>query len=374
MGSLKGDNGSSGFTLPGNYGVWGDSANNFGVVGSSGNSFGVFGVSTLAGMGVKGNSNSGTGVNGFSVSGRGVAGFSDKSDGVFGQSDLAGTQVINNKSNAGVGVYGVNNQSLGIGISGEANNAGTGVLGHSDTGTGVMGTSAGNNGIHGITSSDSNSAIYGENTSAGIGVFGRGGPNGGEGVFGQTASSSSGIYGKNTSGGNGVTGESVNGIGVYGKGAQNAGFFEGNVTVTGDVILTGADCAEDFDIAQAANANPGTVMVLNPGGTLQECQQAYDKRVAGVVSGAGNYKPGMILDRQQSPGNRLPVALVGKVYCKVDAQFAPIEVGDLLTTSPTPGHAMKAEDPSRAFGSVIGKAMRPLEAGQGIIPILIALQ
>jgi hypothetical protein len=70
----------------------------------------------------------------------------------------------------------------------------------------------------------------------------------------------------------------------------------------------------------------------------------------------------------------MPVALVGKVYCKVDAHYASIEVGDLLTTSDTPGHAMKATDPLKAFGSVIGKALRPLEAGQGLVPILIALQ
>jgi hypothetical protein len=58
----------------------------------------------------------------------------------------------------------------------------------------------------------------------------------------------------------------------------------------------------------------------------------------------------------------------------VDAAFGAIEVGDLLTTSPTPGHAMKATDQLKAFGSVIGKAMRPLESGRGLIPILIALQ
>jgi hypothetical protein len=63
-----------------------------------------------------------------------------------------------------------------------------------------------------------------------------------------------------------------------------------------------------------------------------------------------------------------------KVYCKVDAQYGPVEVGDLLTTSPTPGHAMKASDLLKAFGAVIGKALRPLASGQELIPILIALQ
>jgi hypothetical protein len=43
----------------------------------------------------------------------------------------------------------------------------------------------GSNGVHGITSSDADSAVYGEHTAAGIGVFGRGGPHGGQGVFGQ---------------------------------------------------------------------------------------------------------------------------------------------------------------------------------------------
>jgi len=157
-------------------------------------------------------------------------------------------------------------------------------------------------------------------------------------------------------------------------GGGYAGYFQGNVTVTGDVILSGADCAEEFDAAQAVEIEPGTVMVLDRAGALQPSQQAYDKRVAGVISGAGDYKPGIVLDKQQSLENRVPVALVGKVYCKVDAQYAPIEVGDLLTTSPTPGHAMKANDPLKAFGAVIGKALRPLEAGQELLPILIALQ
>ena len=71
---------------------------------------------------------------------------------------------------------------------------------------------------------------------------------------------------------------------------------------------------------------------------------------------------------------RIPIALSGKVYCKVDAEPSPIQIGDLLTTSETPGHAMKAEDPFKAFGAVLGKALRALGAGQGLIPILVALQ
>jgi hypothetical protein len=120
--------------------------------------------------------------------------------------------------------------------------------------------------------------------------------------------------------------------------------------------------------------DPGTVMVIEQEGKLKECDLPYDKRVAGVISGAGFYKPGLVLDKQKSNENRKSISLMGKVYCKVDAQSSPIDVGDLLTTSSTKGHAMKAADPVKAFGSVIGKALRPLKGGTDLIPILIALQ
>ena len=81
-----------------------------------------------------------------------------------------------------------------------------------------------------------------------------------------------------------------------------------------------------------------------------------------------------MLDKQSSKNNRQPVALLGKVYCKVDAQYGAIEIGDLLTTAPTLGHAMKADDAIKSFGAVIGKALSPLKEGQGLIPILISLQ
>jgi hypothetical protein len=81
------------------------------------------------------------------------------------------------------------------------------------------------------------------------------------------------------------------------------------------------------------------------------------------------------MDRQEpDPIRRRPIALVGKTFCKVDASYGPVGIGDLMTTSATEGHAMKALDPSRAFGAVIGKAMAPLAEGRGLIPILIALQ
>lgn len=154
---------------------------------------------------------------------------------------------------------------------------------------------------------------------------------------------------------------------------------EGKLEVNGDirahdVFLAGGDCAEDFDITCAEHVEPGTVMVIDRDGALRPSFQAFDKRVAGVISGAGDLRPGITLDRQNERANRLPIALTGKVYCKVVADNEPVEVGDLLTTSTTLGHAMKANDPIKSFGAVIGKALKSLETGRSLIPILVALQ
>ena len=151
---------------------------------------------------------------------------------------------------------------------------------------------------------------------------------------------------------------------------------QNSMFVRGDIQLRGADYAEDFSVADDALAPPGSVMVLDDdgGGSVRSCDTAYDRRVAGVVSGAGAYQPAVILDRQPGLGRRQPLALMGKVVCLADATLHPIAVGDMLTTSPTRGHAMKATDRDRAFGAVIGKALEPLAEGYGTVPILVALQ
>jgi len=213
----------------------------------------------------------------------------------------------------------------------------------------VYGNSVTNNGVHGDSA----------NSDAVVGVA--------------HAAGKAGVLGISDNG-NGVSGISKNGTGVFGSGGQRAGFFQGNVEVTGDIQLTGADCAEQFDVAFSDNVEPGTVMVIDTDDTLRVSQSAYDRRVAGVVSGAGELKPGIVLDKRQSGTKRLPIAMVGKVYCRVDAQYSPVEIGDLLTTSATPGHAMKAINPVHSFGAVLGKALRALPSGTGLIPVLVALQ
>jgi hypothetical protein len=261
----------------------------------------------------------------------------------------------------------------------------TAVYGESNTWCGVVGSSH---------STSGGAAIWGEHHADGTGVYGKSkgghavlgdsetgyavrGRSQGTGVLGESKTWM-GVYGytESTTGGHAVMGESKGtGAAICGKGGRVAGFFEGDVEVTGDIRLTRADCAEDFDVAATPTVEPGTVMVLGEDGALCPCHLAYDKRAAGVISGAGDYKPGIVLDKQsESSETRKPVALLGKAYCKVDARYGQIEVGDLLTTSETPGHARKATDPLKAFGAVIGKALRPLRDGQGLIPILIALQ
>lgn len=143
---------------------------------------------------------------------------------------------------------------------------------------------------------------------------------------------------------------------------------------SGDIKLSGADFAEEFDVAESERVEPGTVMVFDQEGIVRQSREAYDKKVAGVISGAGGYRPGIVMDKQHGQSNRIPLAVLGKVYCKVDAQYSPIEVGELLTTSPTAGHAMKAGDPLKAFGAVIGKALYELKEGRGLIPMLVSLQ
>lgn len=255
---------------------------------------------------------------------------------------------------------------------------GIGVSGHSTYASGVYGESAEYNGVLGVSKANGHSGVAGVHDEGdGFGVYGR--SKNGEGVHGETQSATLAAIAAFMLNPNGI-GAALHaenrgqGVGVFAKGGRLAALFEGDVEVTGDIRLKNADCAEDFDIAGLQKVEPGTVMVIDSEGSLRESDRAYDKRVAGVISGAGNFKPGIVLDKQESSRNRMPIALLGKVYCKVDASYGAIEVGDLLTTSPTPGHAMKTDDPLKAFGAVIGKALRSLEEGQGLIPILIALQ
>jgi hypothetical protein len=214
-------------------------------------------------------------------------------------------------------------------------------------------------------------AVEGFSRDGFAGVHGHGGDNG---VYGLSeAIHGSGVFGRNDAG-NGVAGHSQNGVGVKGTGGRLAGLFEGNIEVTGDIRLTGQDIAELFQVVGPSEAPPGTVMVLTGSDQVQVCDRAYDRRVVGVISSAGRYRPGVVLGHSDAACGHRALAMLGKVVCKVDASAGAVEIGDLLTTSSTIGYAMKAVDAGRAFGAVLGKAMAPLAHGTGLLPILVALQ
>ena len=139
-------------------------------------------------------------------------------------------------------------------------------------------------------------------------------------------------------------------------------------------IGEGLDYAEGFNVTEDSDIKAGTVLVIdsdNPG-KLTVSRSAYDSKVAGIVAGAKGLGSGVRLGIGQFDHD---VALAGRVYCNVDATEEAIQAGDLLTTSATPGYAMKATDYDRARGAILGKAMQKLEKGQkGQILVLVTLQ
>jgi hypothetical protein len=175
-----------------------------------------------------------------------------------------------------------------------------------------------------------------------------------------------------------------------GSGDVIRGFSETNpgspgfrVTRTCRVICTalqitgGGDLAEPFDVSDPERIEPGMVMAIDADqpGKLRLADTPYDGTVAGVISGANNLNPGVTMQQEGSAADgELPLALTGRVYCWCDASYGPIKPGDLLTTSATPGHAMKLTDRSQADGAILGKAMGRLEQGRGLVLILVALQ
>jgi hypothetical protein len=307
---------------------------------------------------VQGHSDTGRGVSGSSKADYGMRAHSDRLSGIRGTSyDGVGVEgeCITRPDGTSGGPAGSGGTAAGVAGSSAA---GAGVVGTSTDNVGVIGTSTGGFGVRGF--STANHGVVGESTS-------------GEGVHGISHNPDHG-------GVVGICDSTAGGTGVYGKcDSGNAGWFNGNVVVSGvltvqrDVVLLGADLAEQFGVLDGADIEPGSVMVLAGEDRVRSCDGPYDRRVAGVISGAGGYRPAVIMDRQADPARRA-LALTGKVWCKVDAGYGSIELGDPLTTSATPGHAMRADDQARSFGAVIGKALAGLTSGCGLVPVLVALR
>jgi hypothetical protein len=186
-----------------------------------------------------------------------------------------------------------------------------------------------------------------------------------------------------------ITGGGKVGIGTASPAAKldvNAGSnTAAGVNVTGTINATGAitgatvnatyqDVAEWVPSTQKLPA--GTVVVLDKSETnhVLASTTAYDTKVAGVVSA----EPGVILG--VGGDGKLKVATTGRVRVKADATRARIEVGDLLVTSDVEGVAMKSVEVDLGGvkihrpGTIIGKALEPLESGKGEILVLLSLQ
>ena len=150
--------------------------------------------------------------------------------------------------------------------------------------------------------------------------------------------------------------------------------------VAGDALVDGNIAAKYQDVAEWVPSplplSSGIVVVVAAAVRNQvvPASNPYDTRVAGVVSS----RPGLLLG--EAGDNKVKVAHSGRVKVKVDASYGPVAVGDLLVTSPTTGHAMRSTlvelggTSIHRPGTVLGKALEPLEAGQGEILVLLTLQ
>jgi hypothetical protein len=171
--------------------------------------------------------------------------------------------------------------------------------------------------------------------------------------------------------------------GNIGIGTNNPGSkldVNGDLNLTGNAVVAGNIAAKYQDVAEWVEARQpleaGTVVSLDVTRTnaVRASRRAYDGLIAGVVSA----KPGVILG--EAGLGRVMVTMSGRVIVNVDASKYPIRIGDLLVTSNKPGVAMRSR-PIRVGGklihrpgTIIGKALEALPAGQGKILVLVSLQ
>jgi len=281
----------------------------------------------------------------------GVVGFAAAQMGIGVYGDATST------TGAAVGTTGVTVSPEGIGVEG-ISDASSGDGGNASGVAGLFnGTSGTGSGVIGTTLAPKGAGVSGQATSS-IGVSGV--TNGSSGEAG---------YFDNTAAGNILIG-AVSGVHKFRVDGTGKGYFDGG-TVTG-----GADFAESVAIAGDRRLrSPGDLLVVDATASRQLAlsTQPYSTLVAGIYS----TKPGVLATphyMDEIAANEIPLAIVGIVPCKVSAENGPIQPGDLLVSSSTPGHAMKGTDRSRMLGAVVGKALEPLSEGKGVIQVLVTLQ
>jgi hypothetical protein len=298
-----------------------------GQTGASAPKAGVHGYNTSSGYGVYGLSVSGTGVRGIGQI-RGVEGGSQSGAGVFGISEATDEAGVSGQNNDYAGVYG------------------TGFYG-------VKGVSE-YYGVHGTAS-----------TFAGVRGEGTGFAKGGDFYNNTSDDVTPALKATYNGGGNGPIFQLFE--------HSNEKF---SVMRNGDVYVKGGvtpvhDIAETLIIAEM-DIEAGDVVIADSNLQVKKCCKAYDSALVGVVSTKPTITMGDSKTDDGAP--KKPIALTGIVPTKVDANFGEVKIGDLLTTSNTPGYAMKVTDKLTAVGAIVGKALEPLASGKGKIMVLVTLQ
>jgi hypothetical protein len=249
--------------------------------------------------------------------------------------------------------------------------------------------------VYGFNASTGGRGVYGwANASSGstIGVVGQSDSTSGQGVKGSATAESGTTYGvvgysASPDGYGGYFRNTSDGVGLYAQtdsGSGNiieawSGFSDrkfrvergGDVRADGSFYGGGADYAELLPGAE--DLQPGEVLVIGPDGQLERSTQAYQTSVVGVYS----TQPGFVAgagDESDDQDGLLPLAVMGVVPVKVSTENGAINPGDLLTTSSTPGHAMRCEGFENCFGTTLGKALEGFDEDTGVIQMLVVLQ
>lgn len=147
---------------------------------------------------------------------------------------------------------------------------------------------------------------------------------------------------------------------------QGADYIVMNSSVTVRTLYQGgADLAEIYRSDDKLDEGDVVCISTVKNVSVERCKIPEDTAVAGVVSA----NPGSIMGADQIG---YPIALAGRVPVKVTTENGPIKRGDMLTTSSKPGYAMKAVNPK--IGSILGKALEPLDSGNGKIMVFISIK
>jgi len=287
----------------------------------------ILGLNHGTGPGVEGHSDSGPALLGISLSGPAIFGASDNIVGVHGESLDGHGGFFTSTNSIGVTGFSIND----IGVEGRSVDGAAAIF-SSDNGPGIRVESAGLEGIRILDTVVGDYIVAGSDADLDFRVDN--------------------------------TGE------VFADGAYNCGLGTGANPEPGTCIVQNsqADFAEMLPARQGLE--PGDVLVIGHDGRLARSSRSFESAVIGVYSSQPGYLGG---GQHRGSEGYAPLAIVGVVPVKASAENGPIEPGDLLAASATSGHAMRAGS-NPPVGTVVGKALEELDAGTGVIIMLVMLQ